>query len=90
VNMAKNGDHYWVFAHVTPSFDDHGKIIGYHSNRRVVRPEAIEKVKPLYAKLREIEDGSGNARDGLASAEEFLVNTLKDAGVPYDEFVFSL
>ena len=20
VNMAKNGDHYWVFAHVTPSF----------------------------------------------------------------------
>lgn len=21
VNMARNGDHYWVFAHVTPTFD---------------------------------------------------------------------
>jgi hypothetical protein len=23
-NMAKNGDHYWVFAHVTPTFDSRG------------------------------------------------------------------
>ena len=23
-NMAKNGDHYWVFAHVTPTFDSAG------------------------------------------------------------------
>ena len=34
LNKAKNGDHYWVFAHVTPTFDDHGRIISYHSNRR--------------------------------------------------------
>jgi PAS domain S-box-containing protein len=32
-NMAKNGDHYWVFAHVTPTLDAHGNIIGYHANR---------------------------------------------------------
>jgi PAS domain S-box-containing protein len=25
-NMAKNGDHYWVYAHVTPSFGADGKI----------------------------------------------------------------
>ena len=25
LNMAKNGDHYWVFAHVTPTFDASGK-----------------------------------------------------------------
>ncbi len=30
VNQAKNGDHYWVFANVTPSFDNNGKIIGYY------------------------------------------------------------
>ena len=33
LNMARNGDHYWVFAHVTPSFDALGGIAGYHSNR---------------------------------------------------------
>ena len=35
VNLAKNGDHYWVLAHVTPTFDDAGKIVGYHSMRRL-------------------------------------------------------
>src|SRR5208282_4348758 len=32
-NMSKNGDHYWVFAHVTPTFGAAGEIVGYHSNR---------------------------------------------------------
>ena len=34
LNLAKSGDHYWVFAHVTPSFDGNNNIIGYHSSRR--------------------------------------------------------
>src|ERR1700761_2971359 len=38
LNRATNGDHYWVFAHVTPSFDAGGNIVGYHSNRRVPDP----------------------------------------------------
>lgn len=33
-NLAKNGDFYWVFANVTPSFDTSGQIIGYYSVRR--------------------------------------------------------
>jgi len=39
VNMCKNGDHYWVFAHVTPSYDTTGKVVNYHSSRRV--PERL-------------------------------------------------
>ena len=35
VNLAKDGSHYWVFAHVTPSYAKDGRIIGFHSNRRV-------------------------------------------------------
>ena len=31
VNRALNGDHYWVYAHVTPSFNDAGEIVGYLS-----------------------------------------------------------
>jgi PAS domain S-box-containing protein len=33
-NKAKNGDYYWVMAHVTPSYGENEKIIGYHSVRR--------------------------------------------------------
>jgi len=29
VNRAKNGDHYWVLAHVTPSYGSDGSIVGY-------------------------------------------------------------
>ena len=51
VNMAKNGDHYWVFAHVTPTFAESGRVVGYHSSRR--RPDAaqIAAVRPVYEAL---------------------------------------
>ena len=52
VNRSKNGDHYWVLAHVTPSFDEAGKIIGYHSNRRVPDRTVLEStIIPLYKSL---------------------------------------
>lgn len=34
LNRSANGDHYWVFAHVTPTFDEAGHIVGYNSTRR--------------------------------------------------------
>ena len=34
VNLAKDGAHYWVLAHITPTFDSSGAITGFHSNRR--------------------------------------------------------
>ena len=40
-NKAKNGDFYWVFAHVTPSYDNDRRIIGFHSNRRVPDPKVV-------------------------------------------------
>ena len=51
-NRAKNGDHYWVIAHVTPSKNAQGKVIGYHSNRRVPdRAVLDETIIPLYQEL---------------------------------------
>ena len=56
-NRSKNGDHYWVFAHVTPSYGTEGQVIGYHSNRRVPNRAVIdEHIAPLYAKLLDIEN----------------------------------
>jgi hypothetical protein len=43
-NLARNGDHYWVYAHVTPTFDEKGSIIGYHSNRRAPDPRSLASV----------------------------------------------
>ncbi|HVO01019.1 MAG TPA: PAS domain-containing protein [Candidatus Cybelea sp.] len=90
LNRAMNGDHYWVFAHVTPSFDEKGAIIGYHSNRRSPRREPIEIVKPIYAELLGIEESHENRKEGMHAAVAALTAKLKSAGVSYDEFVFSI
>lgn len=91
LNRATNGDHYWVFAHVTPSFSEKGEIIGYHSNRRVPRREPLEKViKPIYAELLAIENGHANRKDGMHAAVAALTEKLKNAKVSYDEFIFSI
>lgn len=90
LNRSANGDHYWVLANVTPTFGPDGKIIGYHSNRRVPRREAIEQVIPLYAALREEEEKERNRKEGMARSAQKLSNLLGDAGVDYDQFVFTL
>ena len=90
VNRAKNGDHYWVFAHVTPSFDEKGNIVGYHSNRRKPRQEAVDAVSGLYKMLIKEEQRHKNRKDGMNSAFKMLVNILEEKGVSYDEFILSI
>ena len=91
VNMAKNGDHYWVIAHVTPSFDANGQVIGYHSNRRVPDRDTLTNViQPLYKKLLDIENSHANRKDGMNAAFDTLLGILEEKGVSYDEFIFSL
>jgi PAS domain S-box-containing protein len=90
LNMAKNGDHYWVFAHVTPTYDDAGRIIGYHSNRRKPRQEAVSKAAGLYAQLLDIEKKAGDRKEGMMKAIETVVGLLKQQGTTYEEFVFTL
>lgn len=90
-NMCKNGDHYWVLAHVTPSYDQNGQIIGYHSNRRVPDKEVIRStIAPLYAQLLREESQYKNAKDGVLKGFDMLQNIIQQKGVNYDEFVFSL
>lgn len=90
LNMASNGDHYWVLAHVTPTFDQAGLVTGYHSNRRLPERSAIAAITPLYAMLKKVEDDHGDRHKGMDAAVARLQDILKDKGVGYDEFVFSL
>ncbi len=84
-NKTKNGDFYWVFAHVTPSYDTNRKISGYHSVRRKPSAKALLTIKSLYVTLLQKEKNSS-----IIAAEEMLNQLLKDKGVSYDEFILSL
>lgn len=90
LNMAKGGDHYWVFAHVTPSYDLNGRLDGYHSNRRVPHPDALATVKELYAVLKAEESKHDNLREGMAASRKIIDGALAESGLDYSEFVFSL
>ncbi len=91
VNLAANGDHYWVYAHVTPTFDERGDVIGYHSNRRVPDRAAVEAIAALYRELVEIERPFGSDRKGaIAASTRALNERLGALGMSYDEFVWSL
>ena len=90
VNQARNGDHYWVFAHVTPNFDSEGKIIGYHSFRRVPSRDAVNAATGLYKAMCDEEAKHNNPKEGMAASTGILVNLLQENGLDYDQFVFSL
>ncbi len=90
LNRCKNGDEYWVFAHVTPSLDAAGNIISYHSSRRVPSRAAIDVVRPLYAMLLDEERKHQLPRDQWAASLPMLVNILKSKNVTYDELIFSI
>lgn len=90
LNLCKDGAHYWVFAHVTPSYDPQGRHIGYHSNRRAPASDALEKVKPLYKQLLSVERSHENKRAGIDAAHAQITDLLAEQGLTYSQFVFSL
>jgi PAS domain S-box-containing protein len=90
VNLAADGSHYWVFAHVTPTLDADGNILGFHSNRRKPDRAQVERIKPLYAQLVAEEKRHANAKDGMLAGYDMLMGHLQKQGTGYDEFVLSL
>ncbi len=88
INRCKNGDHYWVYAHVTPSVDSSGTIIGYHSNRRVPDRKIVDDaIVPLYRDLKAEEERHGNRKEGLSGSAAMIRDHLAQKGVAYDEFI---
>lgn len=86
-NMAKNGDHYWVLAHVTPSFDREGRIVGFHSSRRVPDKARLKDIKPFYAELRALERQHTNPKEGMTASSARVQDMLKTRGQSYDEYI---
>jgi len=85
INKTKNGDAYWVYANVTPSFDERGQIIGYYSVRRRPNEAALKLITPLYKQMVAAER-SGSIDAGT----KLLTKLLSEKGVGYNEFIISI
>ncbi|MCC7167929.1 MAG: PAS domain-containing protein [Rhodospirillales bacterium] len=91
LNRCKSGDHYWVFAHVTPSFDRAGKVVGYHSFRRVPERRILDDaIAPLYRQILDEERRHPDRKEGLEKSFAMVNELLKKKGVSYDRWIFSL
>lgn len=89
-NLAKNGDHYWVLAHVTPTRDGAGQIVGFHSNRRVPEKSAVARVLPLYQQLLDEEQRHSKASAAADASARLLADILDREGTTYDRYIWSL
>lgn len=90
-NRSRNGDNYWVLAHVTPSRDASGNVIGYHSNRRAPNRALIDQhIVPLYRRLLEVESRSSSKKEGLEQSTQAVTDLLQSVGMSYNRFFFSL
>ena len=90
-NRSKNGDFYWVLAHVTPSYDGSGNVIGYHSNRRAPDQEILSRhIIPLYDQLLATERASESPKQGLANGCQKVSELLMANGMTFNQYMFSL
>ncbi|MDP3936045.1 MAG: PAS domain-containing protein [Alphaproteobacteria bacterium] len=89
-NMSKGGEFYWVLAHVTATHDPNGNIIGYHSNRRRPKRNAIDTISKIYASLLDIELKASSATEGLQKSYAELNNVINSSGQDYNELILSL
>ena len=85
LNKTKKGNDYWVFANVTPSRDENGKIIGYYSVRRMPNPKALETIIPLYAKMLKAESSGG-----VDAGTKILTEILYEKGLSYNELIIAI
>lgn len=90
VNRTKNNNHYWVFAHMTPSFGRTGEITGYHSNRRKPSATAVVEISKIYDAVLREEAKYKNGKESLAAGTVVLNKIIENTGVDYDEFVLAL
>jgi PAS domain S-box-containing protein len=90
INLAADGVHYWVLAHVTPTYDRDGAVIGYHSNRRCPDRQAIETITGVYAALLAEEKRHDRPADAIAAGSRLMADVLTDRHQTYDEFFWSV
>ncbi|SCA57241.1 PAS/PAC domain-containing protein [Candidatus Terasakiella magnetica] len=91
VNKTKNGGHYWVLAHVTPSLNGNGEIMGYHSSRRVPDRDLLNtQIIPLYEELNRLEAAANNRKLGMEDAVKYFTDVVESHAPDYHQFILTL
>ena len=89
-NLCADGGFYWVFANITPDYDNTGKLQGYYSVRRNPPRSAVEVLVPIYREMLAIEKRS-SAKDAPDKSLEYLLDIVQQTGAKnYDSLVLSL
>jgi len=88
-NLCSDGSFYWVFANVTPSYNDTGKIIGYFSVRRQPKKELVSIFSELYRKMVAEEKRHSNPKQAITASTQIFINYIEEQGVSYNEFILS-
>ena len=89
-NLRSDGRYYWVFANITPEYDENGKLSGYLSVRRKPPASAIKAIEPIYKQMIEIETLASSNKVAEDKSIEFLLQQLEDLNVEYQDLVISL
>ena len=90
INMHVSGDHYWVLAHVVPTYDLRGTHVGYHSSRRSPDRKIVQQMQAYYKELSAIEKNHANLKEGTQAALDNFTDFLKQKDISYGEYIFSL
>ena len=83
------GGAFGTGTHVTPTFDELHRVIGYHSNRRVPERREVDMFSEIYRQLLQEERSHSDWRAGMEAATRMLTRMIEAKGMHYDEFVFS-
>ena len=85
-NLAKDGSFYWVITEFEPKVNPiTNEIISHTAFRKSAPKNAVEAIKPIYAKLIEIEK-----EGGMEASEKYLYGFLEEKHTTYDDFINNL
>lgn len=89
-NLCADGSFYWVFANITPDYDNQGKLQGYYSVRRNPPRSALEVLTPIYREMLDIEKQS-STKEAPDKSLAYLVDVVKQTGAKsYNHLVMDL
>jgi PAS domain S-box-containing protein len=89
VNQCANENHYWVFAHITPTRDAKGNVNGYYSVRRVMPEKLKPTITALYEQIIATERGL-NKKEATKASYDFFCQYLKENEIDYNNYICDL
>lgn len=84
-NRNKDGDFYWVFANITPSYDVQNRVIGYYSVRRKPNEGAIKDISNIYMQMLEAEK-----KDGIEGGLKMVQDLCGSLGKSYNQIILEM